>query len=498
MPAAVTGVPLMTSHNCLEIAVLRITALLLCLLLVLAAPATAAASDDYSDPAYAESDADTMSRSLGRQRDHLTSPDYGQAFLGAAADSWLQAQGRQANDLRHGRIYTGAGQLVPGGAVGDPERYHAVTTRRVFFLSRTGAKLSGRIWGSEAPGPRPAVVITTGSIQGTEHMYWWAARALAARGYVVFTWDVQGQGESEGFGHAPGSPTPSFEGFPSQQADNFVDGTIDALRFFYSTPSDPYVPGGWSEEDVAAARAATDGERLDWVNPGWVPIDRTRLGLAGHSLGGSAVSIVQQCSDAAQLWRELDVCLGQSFPIRTVIGWDGLSGGGVTPVVPGMDQRADGYFFNPTPSFTAPNPDGALAAYSRWRDAGLDAMTLVVRGGTHLEWTELPYILPATSYGTELATYYTVAWMDRWVPGSIAVQRAAHAALLEGPIAEAEDPWSANHLSVRRRSALSLRPPAVTTGPFHLEVADIREWAGRSAVGDWEGANADTQGRELP
>ena len=44
--------------------------------------------------------------------------------------------------------------------------------------------------------PYPGVVITTGSVQGSERMYWWLAQDLAERGYVVLTYDVQGQGTS--------------------------------------------------------------------------------------------------------------------------------------------------------------------------------------------------------------------------------------------------------------------------------------------------------------
>ena len=44
-------------------------------------------------------------------------------------------------------------------------------------------------------------MITTGSVQGSERMYWWLAQDLAERGYVVLTYDVQGQGRSETFPH---------------------------------------------------------------------------------------------------------------------------------------------------------------------------------------------------------------------------------------------------------------------------------------------------------
>ena len=135
---------------------------------------------------------------------------------------------------------------------------------------------------------------------------------------------------------------------PFQQEQNFVDGTIDALDFFLSTPARPYSPTGWTPEQVAAAHAAGQDEQVDWTNPCAAHLDRTRLGLAGHSLGARAVTVVQQCSDQAELWRTVPACTGRSFPIHAVVGWDGLNpGDDVTPVVPGMDQRADGVFFPP-------------------------------------------------------------------------------------------------------------------------------------------------------
>ena len=204
-------------------------------------------------------------------------------------------------------------------------------------------------------------------------MYWWAARTLARAGYLVLTWDVQGQGESETTPHAPGQVLPfvdpdseqgyTDDGVPFQQAYNFHEGTVDALRFLMSTPDDPYVPGSWTEDDLAAAHAAHDpgSEPIDWVNPLWAAFDREHIGLAGHSLGAGAVSNVQQCSDASTRWQEIvDLCT-RSFPIRAVIGWDRLQGGDHVPVVPGMDQQADGYFLNTAPSFQARPPSSSAA-----------------------------------------------------------------------------------------------------------------------------------------
>lgn len=450
-----------------------------------------ARADDYSDSAYVQHDVDNISRSIvsGRQLAMLADPAYAAALTPAATEALLTNLGRQVADLPQGRIYATLGQLVPGGAVGDPTAYYDLTPTTVGFLSRTGAKLVGRLWSDGRAGPHPAVVITPGSIQGTQHMYWWAARTLAHAGYVVLTFDAQGQGESETFGHAPGDPLPTDAGFPFQQAPNFVDGTVDALRFLYATAAEPYVPGGWTAEQVTAARAAGDSS-LSWTNPLAGVLDRTRLALAGHSLGASAISTVQQCAGRSTLWRTLPVCTGRSFPIKTVVAWDGLSSSGtITPIVPAMDQQADGYFLNPQPTTEAPDPAANLTAFRRWREAGVDAYSFTVRGGTHIEWVDVPYILPSTTYGVRMADHYTLAWIERYTAPTVARRSAAAAALLAGPRREPTTdqlPWRADFMSARHLGAFAFHDG---TGVLR-ETSDLRAYGGASPVGDWPGANA--------
>ncbi|MDQ1375092.1 MAG: hypothetical protein QOJ09_2430 [Actinomycetota bacterium] len=457
----------------------------------MAAPAVLA-GNDYSDQAYAEHDRDNVTRSAGRHMADLTRPEWHDATRTATAESYLSALGLQLADIPNGRLHTGLGQWIPGGSVGDPETWNSLPYRRVQFLSRTGAKLSGHIWGSEAPGPRPGIVFTTGSIQATEGMYHWLAQILARAGYEVFTFDVQGQGESEGFGHAPGDKTPTFDGVPAQQQPNFVDGTIDALRFFTSTPDHPYRPVGWTEADAAAAAAGRGNtEQIDLSNPGFASLDRSQIGIAGHSLGATAVSVVQQCSDEGTAWQTVADCHGQAYPIRAVIGFDALTSD-VTPVVPGMNQQADGYFLNPTPSSQAPDRASHLAAHKKWVAAGLDTYSFTVRGGTHLEWSYIPLISMATAYGRHQIGYYTLNWFDRWLAPTQPARDQALTNLLDGPKAEGiatEAPWRANDMSARYLGAFSLSGQTVV---------DLRAYGGTSPVGDWAGANADRQGRVLP
>ena len=79
-------------------------------------------------------------------------------------------------------------QFVPGGSTTDPfrtiERWTAAGKGRVdsiSFPASDGATLNGYIFRPPASkaGPYPGVVITTGSIQGYQEMYFWAVSGLA-------------------------------------------------------------------------------------------------------------------------------------------------------------------------------------------------------------------------------------------------------------------------------------------------------------------------------
>src|ERR1700704_577736 len=110
----------------------------------------------------------------------------------------------------------------------------------VFFTARNGTTISGHVWATRSGLPwRPGVVITNGSVQADEQLYWFAAQALAKAGYVVLTFDPQGQGQSDTAGESPDQG----EGVPAQSDGRpFFDGTEDALNFFLSSLGHPYVP----------------------------------------------------------------------------------------------------------------------------------------------------------------------------------------------------------------------------------------------------------------
>lgn len=432
-------------------------------LATLSAPAAQAqeqaqAVDDRPEvhsPAYVERDARNVSDAYGRitgPGGQLRDPAYLPALVQqSSATSVAQLLAQAASPTRPALT---AGNVVPGWNVGNPLRAGWDGTRGrmrdISFPNRYGALLRGTVYrprpgakdpytGRKLEGPFPGVVVTPGSVQGSEGMYRWLAQDLAERGYVVLTFDVQGQGRSETFPHQDGelaglpfcnpfAPPQDREmsgcpGVPFQQTANFVLGTEDAIDFFVSTPAKPY------------PNPASDGASPDRFNPFWRSFDRsrdprpatkgrtTRLAIIGHSLGARAVSEVQ----------------GTDRRVATVVALDKLfagdgstapsvPGNSAAPSVPALAVQSE-YGFTVSPYLLSggsslapsPSPDGPDpmrerdAGYDTWRKSGLDTMLVVPRASTHLDYTDIPLVMPASRYGQALTSVYVQRWLDRYL-----------------------------------------------------------------------------------
>src|SRR3954463_3065741 len=421
--------------------------------LACAAPA-AAQSPQPGTPEYVQRDNQNIADAYGRQTapdGQIGNPAYLPAVIAEGNEVGLTQLAQQAASPNH--VALTPGNVFPGWNMGNPLRRGWTGPRGLrpagSWTHRYGALIRGDVFaplpgakdpytGKRLKPPYPGVVITTGSIQGSERMYWWLAEDLAERGYVVLTYDVQGQGTSETLPHQndqvnalpfcnPFAKPADGEqfgcpGVPAQQDSNFVFGTQDALSFFLATPHAPYANPNGGDAPVNA------------FNPLWRLFDRspdtrtvtpgrtTRVAIIGHSLGAAAVSYVQ----------------GVDPRVETVVALDKLSSGGdgaigpknVKPVVPALGVQSE-YGFNVQPywaangsSFTPqpgppdqrPDPRRELkTGFDAWRKAGVDAMVIVPRASTHLEYTDISLVLPASRYGRALTSVYVQAWLGRYL-----------------------------------------------------------------------------------
>jgi hypothetical protein len=423
--------------------------------LALAAPALAApavAAPAPGTPEYLQRDGQNVADAYGRQTapgGQIQNPNYFPALV--VDQNQVVANQLLDQAATPTRLAISPGNVFPGWNEGNPLRRGWDGKRgqivRISYTNRYGALIRGDVFaplpgardpytGAALKPPYPGVVITTGSVQGSERMYWWLAEDLAERGYVVMTYDVQGQGTSETLPHPtnavpfcnPFAPPEDEEelgcpGVPFQQEANFTKGTEDALDFFLSTPSSPYVS------------PASDDLDVNDYNPYWTLFDRspdrrtvtpgrtTRVAIVGHSLGAAAVSKVQGTDARVESVVALDKLTG---PGST----GALSGDGVIPKVPALAVQSEygftvaPYFLNgssslnPQPASPTQAPDPMRerkTGYDAWRAAGIDSMLIVPRASTHLEYTDIPYVLPASRYGQDLASVYVQAWLNRYL-----------------------------------------------------------------------------------
>jgi hypothetical protein len=310
------------------------------------------------------------------------------------------------------------------GCAGDVRLYdweahgHGIS-EPVLFTARNGATISGHVWATlDGPVKRPGIVITNGSVQAPEQLYWFAAQTLAKAGYVVLTFDPQGQGQSDSRGEAPDEN----EGFPAQSDGRpFFDGTRDALDFFLSTPSTTYKPRPSCETGTRHTpkqnRRVAAGLNSAY-NPFWHLINQQKIGLAGHSFGAAGVSFI-----------------GQKDPrVDAIVAWDNLgrpSTSGGLPVAdcpadpashadapitkPALGMSAD-YGLTPSVYTSDPDPLAKSTASLAYSDAGVDTGELIIRGGTHYEFSFIPNIaFGGTLRGADQVAWYTTAWFDKYV-----------------------------------------------------------------------------------
>ena len=226
----------------------------------------------------------------------------------------------------------------------------------------------------------------------------------------------------------PSAPAPDRqEGVPAQAGQPFYDGTEDALNFFFSNPKNPYVPQkscGNANNGVGTSHAGKQKRR--------VPRASTRRttrsgrcstargsGIAGHSLGASAVSYVGQIDprvDAIVAWDNLSAPSGpppaRRAPRRGRQRADHEAGHrACRPTTSSSRSRTPR---TPTrrPRTRASSPTRRPVS-TRWRsiDPRRHPLRVLVPARQH---GGLPFGT-ATLRGMDMVAWYSTAWFDRYV-----------------------------------------------------------------------------------
>jgi dienelactone hydrolase len=263
-----------------------------------------------------------------------------------------------ANTARDAGLYQGDPFRDPTGPAGARFRYETLT-----FPDPTGQQLEARLFRPPAdrPPPYPAVIVVHGG-SADQEMYDWGSEALAEAGYMVLTFQV---------------PTAENTGPASFPGD-----TKAALDFLTSTR-----------------------------NPRLAELDRARIGLAGHSAGGFAVSQVGQ----------------EDKRVKAIVSWDRAQS---SPMRAGLPLRTPALFMTadyncqrvpvcvPQPYTAPPDPLGPGNKdedFRRLRTARVDTMKVALRAATHLDFTQFGIAGTGSRYGAVVASYYTLAWFDRYL-----------------------------------------------------------------------------------
>lgn len=430
---------------------------------LLALPAGAGATEYEQPPTTFEPVLEAENFSTTQQRQTIyDTPEYQAQLTADSATSLTEALATQAADP--GRFFTNNLCWNRGnGCAGDIRLDNWTAdgygiSQPVLFTARDGATLSGRVWATAAgPKKRPGIVITDGSVQADEQMYWYEAQTLAKDGYVVLTFDPQGQGQSDTLGQSPDEG----EGVPAQTDGRpFYDGTEDAIDFLLSTAKHPYEPVPSCE--TGTSHAPKQNERVKQgfdaaYNPYWKLLKPSEIGLVGHSYGAAGVSYIAQWDPRVKAVVALDN-LGGPGPEDgavpgaggaappTTIGEKGCPADPadrtVVPVTkPGLGMSAD-YGLPPTPNTSLPEPLAKSKESLAYSEAGVDSGEIVIRGGSHLDFSFIPnQAFGASLRGADEVAWYTTAWFDKYLKR----QASADKRLLsdrwrEDPVEAAIDP----------------------------------------------------------
>jgi hypothetical protein len=244
---------------------------------------------------------------------------------------------------------------------------------------------------------------------------------------VVLTFDPQGQGQSDTYGQSPDQN----EGVPAQTDGRpFYDGTEDAINFL-SSPSHPYepVPSCSTGTSHAAKQNSRVAAGLDTAyNPYYSLLSGGKIGPVGHSYGAAGVSYIAQWDPRVGAVVALDNLGGPGPDAGSVPGMGSSSTIGeqgcpadpadrtTVPITkPALGISAD-YGLPPTPNTSLPDPTLKEQESKVYSQVGVDSGELVIRGGSHLDFSFIPnQAFGASLRGPDLTDWYATAWFDKYL-----------------------------------------------------------------------------------
>ena len=254
---------------------------------------------------------------------------------------------------------------------GRPDVNAAVALVPVYFKNRYGTQLYGEIVlpkrGGIAPGAGPfPVILALEGLNTNVAMYRWWHQVFADAGYLVFAFDFSGQGHSDDEG--AGDP-----------GDN-VQEAQDALTYLLE------------ESPVKDA------------------LDKTRVGVIGHSQGAIATMALQAVEPRLKAAVAAAPISEQSSPFDS------------NPI-PVMIQTGD--HDGPILPIPFANPAVVRMVYDKLTQ---DRAFIVTEASSHAQHTNYP-LLPTASWGLEVAGLYSLAWMDYYLrndPSALTRLTTAH------------------------------------------------------------------------
>jgi fermentation-respiration switch protein FrsA (DUF1100 family) len=377
-------------------------------------------------------------------------PPFTPAWYAREVQNYAEAHGRTADQVSNVAYQQlrlevcASGTADKGACDGDPyrrlEAWNGVRGQvsEVSYANRYGATIRADLWAPKTPftdpvtgavtsGPFPGVIIVSG--YGFERFRYRAfAQGLAESGYIVLTFDPQGQGDSD-FSPNPTSTYCDPEGAWREPQEMDIQETGECAgqdpQPEATTQDLPYLPPILLFQDARGVQPLYDSIRprfvfgaLDaaaWLLSGSNPLrsllDGTRLGVAGHSIGAYAAMMVANGDPLRRF--------------RAGISWDSFAylDNGVGPTVPTMFQQSEqenliGPRYAPPPDPEALHP--ARLSYGAFLTSCVDTKFLVLRSSTHREWSYFGpgFFTEASRKGERVALYESLAWLDRYVKGA--------------------------------------------------------------------------------